>query len=293
MSAKREKHTHIDISLSQRECQRLFFCCKSINVLNVVNCIAPCIASFMSIECIALNCGLYVRTSFMTKYFIESSFRYDGSSRFAPGKRWGFFPSASIGWRISEESFFSNLKDIVPDLKLRGSIGTAGNDGTAAYQWLSGFTYNHFFAINETAIPTIDNTALANLDLTWETIKTYDIGLDARLLNNALSISLDYFYRSKDGVLAYASGSVPSTLGVGLAAKNFHEYSNEGFEMGLNYKQDYGQHWNFETGLILSYSRETAEFIDEAEILDEFMKENLTIKRIHVNHIAVYFNLIR
>ena len=223
--------------------------------------------------------GLVGRFSydFKAKYFLESSFRYDGSSRFAPGNQWGFFPSVSAGWRISEEPFFGNLKNIIPNLKIRGSVGTAGNDGTAAYQWLSGFTYNLFFAINETAIPTIDNTALANKDLTWETITTYDVGVDMEFLNRDLTLSFDYFKRYKEGVLAFASGSVPSTLGVGLAAQNFHEYSNEGYELTVNYKKNLRENWNFGATVNLSYSRETAEFIDEAVIMDDFMRENLTI----------------
>ncbi|MFT4761885.1 MAG: TonB-linked SusC/RagA family outer membrane protein, partial [Saprospiraceae bacterium] len=223
--------------------------------------------------------GLVGRVSydFKAKYFLESSFRYDGSSRFAPGREWGFFPSVSAGWRISEEPFFEDLKRAIPNLKLRGSVGTAGNDGTAAYQWLSGFTYNSFFAINETAIPTIDNTALANKDLTWETIITYDVGIDIELLNRDLTVSFDYFKRNRDGVLAFASGSVPSTLGVGLAAQNFHEYSNEGYEITALYEREVNKDWTFGVGLNFSYSRETAEFIDEAEIMDDFMRENLTV----------------
>ena len=223
--------------------------------------------------------GLVGRVSydFKAKYFLESSFRYDGSSRFAPGNEWGFFPSVSAGWRISEEPFFEGLKGFMPNLKIRGSVGTAGNDGTAAYQWLSGFTYNLFFAINETAIPTIDNTALANIDLTWETITTYDIGVDMEFLNRDLTLSFDYFKRNRDGVLAFASGSVPSTLGVGLAAQNFHEYSNEGFELSANYKKELNKDWEFGAIANFSYSRETAEFIDEAVIMDDFMRENLTI----------------
>ncbi|MDF1866430.1 MAG: SusC/RagA family TonB-linked outer membrane protein, partial [Saprospiraceae bacterium] len=214
---------------------------------------------------------------FKAKYFLEGSFRYDGSSRFSPGNEWGFFPSISAGWRISEESFFDGLREVIPNFKLRGSVGTAGNDGTAAYQWLSGFTYNHFFAINETAIPTIDNTSLANKDLTWETITTYDVGVDFELLNRDLAISFDYFKRNKEGVLAFASGSVPSTLGVGLAAQNFHEYSNEGFEISANYNKALNENWKIGAVSNFSYSRETAEFIDEAEIMDEFMRQNLTI----------------
>ncbi|HKK78981.1 MAG TPA: SusC/RagA family TonB-linked outer membrane protein, partial [Phaeodactylibacter sp.] len=152
--------------------------------------------------------GLVGRLSYdyKAKYLIESSFRYDGSSRFAPGREWGFFPSVSAGWRLSEEAFFDRAKGLVQNLKLRASIGTAGNDGTAAYQWLSGFVYDGFFAINETAIPTINNTALANEDLTWETITTYDVGFDAGFLDNALTVSFDYFYRDRTDVLAFASG---------------------------------------------------------------------------------------
>ncbi len=223
--------------------------------------------------------GLVGRVSYdyKAKYLLETSFRYDGSSRFAPGNRWGFFPSVSAGWRISDESFFEPIKSVIPNLKFRGSIGTAGNDGTSSYQWLSGFVYDLFFAINETAIPTINNTALPNRDLTWETITTYDLGFDMELLNKDLTLSFDYFKRYKDGVLAFASGSVPSTLGVGLAAQNFHEYSNEGFEVSAAYDKSINENWKVGAVANFSYSRETAEFIDEAVIMDEFMRENLTI----------------
>lgn len=214
---------------------------------------------------------------YKSKYIIETSFRYDGSSRFAPENQWGFFPSVSIGWRVSEESFFGALSNYLPGLKLRASVGTAGSDGTAAYQWLSGFVYNHFFAINETAIPTIDNTDLPNRDLTWESITTYDVGLDLAFFDKNLTLSFDYFKRYKDGVLAYASGSVPSTLGVGLAAQNFHEYSNEGYEITSSFNKSFISGINFNAIANFSYSRETAEFIDEAEITDEFMRQNLTI----------------
>ena len=214
---------------------------------------------------------------FKSKYIVETSFRYDGSSKFAPENQWGFFPSVSAAWRVSEEPFFERFSSVLPGLKIRGSVGTAGNDGTAAYQWLSGFVYNFFYAINETAIPTIDNTALANRDLTWETITTYDAGIDLEFFDRKLTLSFDYFKRYKDGVLAYASGSIPSTLGVGLAAQNFHEYSNEGYELTSSFNKSFASGLFFSATGNFSYSRETAEFIDEAEIIDEFMRQNLTV----------------
>lgn len=213
---------------------------------------------------------------YAAKYFVEGSFRYDGSSRFAPGNEWGFFPSVSVGWRISENDFFENLKETIPNLKLRASLGTAGNDNTAAYQWLSGFYFSGFYAINETAIPTIDNTALANEDLTWETNTTYNVGLDADFLNGDLNFMFDYFFRERKDVLAWASGSVPSTLGVALAAQNLYEFSNEGFEVAVNYNKDFNEDWRLNAGLNFSRSREKAVFIDEAEITDPFMAMNLT-----------------
>ncbi|WP_188458942.1 SusC/RagA family TonB-linked outer membrane protein [Psychroflexus planctonicus] len=214
---------------------------------------------------------------FNAKYFIESSFRYDGSSRFAPGNEWGFFPSVSAGWRISEESFFEPIKDSFSELKLRGSIGTAGNDNTAAYQWLSGFNYNFFYVIGDGTIPTIDNTALANRDITWETITTYNVGLDARFLEGDLQFSFDYFFRKREDVLAFASSSNPSTLGVSLAAENLYEFSNEGFEFSINYNKKVNDNLRLNGLLNFSRSREKAVFIDENFQEDPFMRQNLTI----------------
>tara|TARA_R110001583_G_scaffold46395_2_gene145519 strand:+ start:5360 stop:8434 length:3075 start_codon:yes stop_codon:yes gene_type:complete len=213
---------------------------------------------------------------YKSKYFIESTYRYDGSSRFAPGNEWGFFPSVSVGWRLSEEAFFEPLKNTVSNLKLRASVGTAGNDGTSAYQWLSGFNYNHFFVINDTAIPTIDNTALANKDITWETNTTYDVGLDVDFFNRDLKVSADYFYRKRENVIAFASSSVPSTLGVGLAAQNLYEFSNEGFEFSFDYKKQINDNLKISALLNFSKSREKAVFIDETLQEDPFMRANLT-----------------
>lgn len=213
---------------------------------------------------------------YKSKYFLESSYRYDGSSRFAPENEWGVFPSVSAGWRISEESFFKPLKNTISNLKLRTSVGTSGNDGTSAYQWLSGFNYNHFFVINDTAIPTIDNTALPNREITWENNTTYDVGLDVDLFKNDLKVSMDYFFRKRENVIAGANASVPSTLGVGLAARNLYEFSNEGFEFSIDYNKRLNDNLKINALLNFSKSREKAVFIDETLQNDPFMRSNLT-----------------
>ena len=214
---------------------------------------------------------------YQSKYFLETSFRYDGSSRFAPGNEWGFFPSISAGWRLSEEPFFEPLKSTVSDLKLRASVGTAGNDNTAAYQWLSGFNYSFFYVIGDGAVSTIDNTALANREITWETNTTYNIGLDASFLDKNLQFSFDYFFRKREDVLAFASASVPSTLGVSIAAQNLYEFSNEGFEFSINYNKQINENLKVNALLNFSRSREKAVFIDENFQEDPFMRQNLTV----------------
>lgn len=214
---------------------------------------------------------------YKSKYFFESTIRHDGSSRFAPGKEWGTFPSVSLGWRLSNEKFFKPLKNTVSDFKLRGSVGTAGYDGTAAYQWLSGFNYNFFWIPGDAAVPTIDNTALANVDLTWETNTTYDIGFDAALFKNALSLSFDYFFRKRENVIARANSSIPSTLGVAVADQNLYEFSNQGFEFSLNYRKQLNDNLKVNALLNFSKSREKAVFIDETYQEDPFMRDNLTV----------------
>jgi TonB-linked SusC/RagA family outer membrane protein len=214
---------------------------------------------------------------YKSKYFFESTIRHDGSSRFAPGKEWGTFPSVSLGWRLSNETFFEPLKNTISDFKLRGSVGTAGYDGTAAYQWLSGFNYNFFWIPGDASVPTIDNTALANVDLTWETNTTYDIGFDAALFKNALTLSFDYFFRKRENVIARANSSIPSTLGVTVADQNLYEFSNQGFEFSLNYRKQLNDNLKVNALLNFSKSREKAVFIDETYQEDPFMRDNLTV----------------
>lgn len=213
---------------------------------------------------------------YKAKYLAEFSFRYDGSSKFAPGKNWGFFPSGSVAWRLSDEKFFTPLKSGIQDLKLRASVGTAGNDGNAAYQWLSGFNYNGFYVIKDQAVPTIDNSNLPNINLTWSNIITYNGGLDLTILNKSTSITLDYFHRVQSDVLASGSAKVPSTLGVGLANQNLYKYSNTGFEVGITHTKKINNDLSYNAGLNFSRSREKAIFIDEILNTDEFMRSNLT-----------------
>lgn len=222
--------------------------------------------------------GLVGRATYdyKAKYLAEFSFRNDGSSKFAPGNNWGFFPSGSVGWRVSEESFFAPVKDKVQELKFRASVGTAGYDGLAAYQWLSGFNYNGFYVIKDQAVPTIDNSKLANIDLTWSNVITYNGGVDFTIFNKTTNVTFDYFHRVQSDVLAAGSAKVPSTLGIELADQNLYKYSNTGFEFSINHANKINTDWSYNVGVNFSRSREKAIFIDEVLNTDEFMRKNLT-----------------
>ncbi len=171
------------------------------------------------------------------KYLLELNVRRDGSSKFGPSNRYGTFPSASAGWRLSQEKFFKKY-DWITDLKLRGSWGITGNDNIGNY--IFDQTYNagldYFLGNSNTVVGAVAVTALANPTIRWEKVEQYDIGLDASLFNNRLSITADYFNRSSSDLL-YGNYPIPSTIGVtNLAAQNAATMVNSGIELAVNYR---------------------------------------------------------
>ena len=153
-----------------------------------------------------------------SKYMAEFTGRYDGSYKFyGMGKRWGFFPSASLGWRISKEKFMENL-DFINDLKVRASIGLLGNDAVSEYaflstysQWESGVIYpSGTSAVKSSGIYT---SGIPNPNLTWEKTLSWNAGFDATLWNGLLSIELDAFYNYTYDVLTGMGGGKPSSMG--------------------------------------------------------------------------------
>lgn len=159
-----------------------------------------------------------VNYDYKGRYLFEASGRYDGTSRFAAGSRWGFFPSGSVGWRISEEPFFKPLSGYVDNLKLRASFGSLGNQNVSSY-----YTYMRLISVNDFAGFTFgEGSSMAKYatlgapvasDLTWETSQQWDFGFDLTMLKNRLNITVDGYVRNTlnmltDGVeLPAASGS--------------------------------------------------------------------------------------
>lgn len=182
--------------------------------------------------------GVFFRLNYdyKSKYLMEVNGRYDGSSKYAKHDRWAFFPSASIGWRISEEKFFKPLKGGVDNLKIRASIGALGNQVTDGYHsymsTLKGKVLNNYMmggkVINALDIPTLPSL------VTWEKVISKDIGLDWSLFNNRFTGTFDFYVRdTKDMV---RSVTLPAVLGTSGGKENVADMRTVGWEVELTWK---------------------------------------------------------
>ena len=182
--------------------------------------------------------GLFSRInySFKRKYLAEFSFRYDGSSKFPKNSQWGFFPSASLGWLVSQESWFKkSLGEYVNNMKIRASFGALGNANISPYQFLEVMNFDKTSVlvdgqkVSYTQVP-----SLIPDDITWEKIKTYNIGLDLGLFNNRLSFTGDYYQRYSTDL--YTLGpNLPQVLGSAAPKGNYASSKTTGWEISLGW----------------------------------------------------------
>ncbi|RYY30474.1 MAG: TonB-dependent receptor [Chitinophagaceae bacterium] len=173
--------------------------------------------------------------AFNDKYFAEFSFRYDGSSNFPSVGRWGFFPSASVAWRMTEESFMQNVRDRFGDIKLRASYGILGNQNVGAYQYqTSYFNYANAYGFNNTIVGGSGFT-LGNPQITWEKAATFNAGIDVTFFNRALDFSFDVFDKKTTDILVERD-DVPEIFGAGFPQYNAAEVRNRGWETRLTYR---------------------------------------------------------
>lgn len=191
-----------------------------------------------------------VNYDFNNKYLFEANARYDGSSRFAKNNRWGFFPSFSAGWRITEEEFALPLKEIFDDIKIRGSWGRLGNNriGDYTYQVVySSYLYPFGGQLQQGVAP----SDIANSKIKWETTTISNIGLDLVLLNNKLTLSAEYFNKTTSDILT----KIPIPLVMGNFSppwQNIAEMKNKGFEFQANYFGNIGRDFNYNIAANLS-----------------------------------------
>ncbi len=184
--------------------------------------------------------GYFGRANYVwnNKYLLEANFRYDGSSRFADGNKWGFFPSVSAGWRLNEENFLKEV-DWLGQLKLRGSWGQLGNERIGLFRYLDlispGQDYIFGNTINPGTAVLVDNDD----EISWETTTISNIGLDASFFAGKLTASMEYFDKTTEDVLRPVG--IPSQVGsLGGPVRNIGTIENKGFEIALGYRNSIG-----------------------------------------------------
>jgi TonB-linked SusC/RagA family outer membrane protein len=188
---------------------------------------------------------------FAGRYLLEANVRYDGSSRFSEGNRFGLFPSFSAGWRISNEAFWGSLKNTVNELKFRGSWGQVGSQTVGLYTYIE--TYNQSnYIFNNSLATGYRQTDLASQDLSWETTTQFNVGLDAYLFANRVNISADYYIKTTEDILLAVP--IPSLIGLNPTDQNAGSVENRGIEVVLGGRQSFGD-WNVGLNLNLNYNK--------------------------------------
>ncbi|WP_349318268.1 TonB-dependent receptor [Chitinophaga sp. MM2321] len=204
-----------------------------------------------------------INYDYKNKYLLEVNGRFDGSSRFPATQRFGFFPSVSAGWNVSEESFMKPLADVIPQFKLRGSFGEIGNqvvnntDGTPNYYpYVPGLaTYNAAWTDPATNLKylSLHMPALVSSSFTWETVRTLNFGTDISLLRGRLNTSFDWFQRSTLNMLA-PGADLPAILGAAAPLQNVADLQSKGWEWEMSWK-DKIKEVSYSIGFNLSDSR--------------------------------------
>jgi TonB-linked SusC/RagA family outer membrane protein len=206
------------------------------------------------------------------KYLVEASFRYDGSVRFAPEQRWGFFPSVSAAWRISEEEFFKNHVRAVNDLKIKGSVALLGNDLVGGWQWMQRYTFTPGAQYGAT-MKGIQADVVPNPYITWEKSLSYNGGIEAGFLNNKLTAGIDVFYKHTYDVLGSRIASMPSTFGANMPNENYGIVDSRGLELQLGYTDRIGKDFGYYVRGNFAYAANELIKRDEAENLRPYQSQ--------------------
>ena len=189
--------------------------------------------------------GFFARANYDWKgrYIVEVSARADGSSRFSPGSRWAFFPSASAAWTISEENFFAPARTVVDNMKLRFSAGSLGNQQVSNYAWIETITPNR--EMNDYTFDYIETGKYSSISdpissgLTWETVTTYDVGLDMSFFSSRLNFTVDGYIRDTKNMLT-TSLTLPDVYGANTPKANCADLRSKGWELTISWADTFG-----------------------------------------------------
>ncbi|MCR9228545.1 MAG: TonB-dependent receptor [Flavobacteriaceae bacterium] len=220
--------------------------------------------------------GLFYRANYnyKGKYLFEASGRYDGTSRFRKGDRFGFFPSFSAGWRISEEKFFEPARNIVDNLKIRASYGSLGNQQVDTYAYIPSMpSSNMSYIINGQRLSSVSSPDPISPNLTWERTTSHNLGIDVEMLRNRMSIVFDTYIRDTEGMLVKGK-TLPSVFGASEPQENAADMRTKGFEISLNWKDNFElfkKPFTYTFGLILSdYTSKITKFDNPSRILSDY-----------------------
>lgn len=204
-----------------------------------------------------------VNYSAFDKYLLEVNFRYDGSSKFLPGSRYGFFPSASIGWRFLEEDFINSaLGNVFSDAKLRMSYGSLGNNaGVGRYEQKEVLDQQNYMVGGE-VVRGFVYSKMVNPNLTWEAANVFNIGLDLGFLKNRLTAELDYYDRLTKGMHRPSNMSILLTGAYDAPRQNIANLRNRGVEANVTWRDEVGD-FNYNINLNASYNRNRLETWNE------------------------------
>jgi len=190
--------------------------------------------------------------SLLDRYLLTATFRADGSTKFAANNRWGYFPAAALGWRVSDEPFMENAKDWLDNLKLRLSYGESGADNISSSLWKDVWTTSTA-QVNGVVVTTyVPGSLLPNPDLKWETTISRNIGLDFGLFGNRLNGTMEFYYNSNKDLLLRVPVDV--TTGYSYQYKNIGRTSNKGIELSLNAGIVKSKDFNLKVGVNANYN---------------------------------------
>jgi len=211
--------------------------------------------------------------AYKDKYLLEYAFRYDGSYRYNPEKRWGFFPVVSAGWRIAEENFMKELS-FISNLKLRLSYGKVGEDAGAPFQYVPGFSTTgggNYEFVDGIWTAGAAAPSIVNPDLTWFTSTIQNVGFDLGLIQNKLNFEFDLYQRDREGLLARRLISLPNTFGGQLPDENLNSDQVRGFDFSISYNDKIGE-FSYGAKFNFNYARTKNKYIERGPFLSSMDK---------------------
>lgn len=232
-----------------------------------------------------------VNFDYGSKYLVSANLRYDGSSKFAKGHKWGLFPSVSAAWRFSGEEFMKSAGSWLSDGKIRASYGHIGNQniGGGAYMstWGSTIYDRYNFGSPSTAVIGAGVTSVGNPELMWETSRQFDLGLDLSFFNNSLDFVVDYFVKNIDNMLMQEPQ--PTTLGlVSYPYANVGSMKNEGWEFGINYRKGFGD-WFLTASANISTYRNKVKSLGNGDAIYGYAYNKNVVTKTEVGKPVGYF----